>query len=118
MYLKFNSYFLKDRICNVLLKAYKYNPNQKSRTKEVVIAQLSVTIFQSFSLAIVSLEGQYLDYKRKGKKLNSEHGFLNEILLQIRNDCILFKHFCVGRSKIITAELEKKPYDIYFGKES
>lgn len=24
MYLKFNSYFLKDRICNVLLKAYKY----------------------------------------------------------------------------------------------
>lgn len=67
MYLKFNSYFLKDRICNGLLKAYKYNPNKNSRTKEFVIAQLTVTIFQSFSLAIVPLEGQYLGYKRKVK---------------------------------------------------
>lgn len=45
MYLKFNSYFLKNRICNVLFKANKYSLNQNSRTKEFVIAQLTVTLY-------------------------------------------------------------------------
>lgn len=50
--------------------------------------------------------------------MNSKHGFSNEILFQIRSNCVPFKHFCVGRSKMITAALKNKPYDIDFGKAS